>query len=207
MSPVNIKKIDPLYLFAYLFIPAAVCALCIMLSILYVPTGTGAALLCVCPVVLSFVWWFAGGALVVRAQRKRFEKELDAMGFVRNQTFLGRGCTVYVDAGGGGLALLFFWNPFTHYTLPAAAVDKVWVDDGRRGAGVLEGSSYVSFDFTVGGVHVRVYTFTSNARHSMDSGCIQTGIAKADAMARALDTAARASQRAAGRQQTFFGSH
>ena len=115
--------------------------------------------------------------------------ELDAQGFVRNHTFNADGCTVAVDLKAGKIAVLFRWNPGKVYVRPAGSITKVWVDDGRGGAGFLEGSSRVSFLFTVEGMTIRVNTFTSNKRWKMDSDYILTGISKADLMVEALQAA------------------
>ena len=111
---------------------------------------------------------------------------LEESGFVPNHTFNGDGCTVVVDLVHGQVALLFRWNPAKVYVRPASALSGVRVDDGRGGVSILEGSSRVSFLFTVEGVTVRVNTFTSNRRWRMDSDYILTGISKADMMAETL---------------------
>ncbi|HIY72957.1 MAG TPA: hypothetical protein H9826_03120 [Candidatus Intestinimonas merdavium] len=117
------------------------------------------------------------------------EKELDAKGFVRNHTFKGSDCTVIVDAENGQIALLFRWNPFAYFVLPTSRISKAWVDDGRFGAGFMEGSNRVSFLFLADGVKVRVNTFFSNKRWRMDSDYILTGISKADMMVKILEAA------------------
>ena len=89
----------------------------------------------------------------------------------------------------GSIALQFFWNPSESYVLPASRISRIWVDDGRGGKGFLEGSSRVSFLFVVDGVKIRVDTFTSNKRWRMESEYIQTGLSKADGMAKALEEA------------------
>ena len=53
----------------------------------------------------------------------------------------------------------------------------------------MEGSSRVSFLFSIDGVRIRVNTFTSNKRWRMDSEYILTGISKADLMVEILETA------------------
>lgn len=189
MESNKIKKISVPYLLAYILVPAAVTALCFLISALYFPKGTMAAILFMCPSSLSILWWALGGRLIYKQQKKKLEQELDQSGFSRNHTFNGNGCTVVVDAAHGNIALLFFWNPFQRYVFPASRITKTWVDDGRGGKGFMEGSSQVSFLFIVDGVKVRVYTFTSNKRWRMDSSYILTGISKADLMVKVLETA------------------
>lgn len=53
----------------------------------------------------------------------------------------------------------------------------------------MEGSSYVRFCFTIGNKKFKVYTFTSNQRHRMDSNYILDGISKADLMVKVLEEA------------------
>ncbi len=122
------------------------------------------------------------------------EKKLDETGFTRNQTFDGKGVEVIVDTKKGQIALQFFWNPFESYILPASRIGKVWVDDGKSGAGIMAGSSRVSFLFTIDEVKIRVNTFTSNQRWRMDSNYILTGISKADMMIEILENAKKKSK-------------
>lgn len=182
----KIKKVDFFYLLDYIFAPILICAICIMIATNCFPDGgkgndfaTG---LLVIPCVLSFIWWVFGGALVFKFRTKAFEKQLDAEGFTRNQTFYGRGKTVIVDLNKGEMALLFFWNPCHPYVFSASRVEKSWVDDGKMGSGFMEGSSRVSFLFIVDGVKVRIDTFISNQRFKMDDNRILKGIGKANTM-------------------------
>ena len=94
-----------------------------------------------------------------------------------------------MDINNGKIALLFFWNPFESYVVEAKRVTKAWVDDGRHGKGFMEGSSQVSFLFTIDEIKVRIYTFTSNQRFRMDTDYILTGISKADMMVKVLESA------------------
>ena len=110
-------------------------------------------------------------------------------GFLPNHTFDSDICTVVVDVEHGKIALIFFWNPFQNYVLPASRISKIWTDDGKTGMGPLTGSSRVSFLFTVDDIRIRVNTFTSNKRWRMDSDYILTGISKADMMAGVLTEA------------------
>lgn len=189
MENKKIKKINILYLLAYIFAPVIICAICFSLSAFYFKKGDMAAILFLAPLLLSFLWWFLGGRILYKQKQKKLEKELDESGFKRDQTFYGRGCMVAVDINASSIALLFFWNPFESYVFPASRVTKAWVDDGKGGSGMMEGSSYVSFLFIVDNIKVRVYTFTSNRRWSMDSNYIVNGISKANKMVKVLETA------------------
>lgn len=189
MKNEKIKKISIPYLLAYIFIPIIICAFCFLLSALYFPIGSMAAILFMVPTFLSFLWWFLGGKIIYKQEKKKVEKELDKNGFKRNHTFYGNGSMVVIDTNHNNIALLFFWNPFKSYILPASRITKAWVDDGKTGAGIMEGSSYVSFLFIIDGVKIRVNTFASNRRWRMDSNYILTGISKADMMVKILETA------------------
>lgn len=185
-----IKKINFVYLLCYIFVPIALISLGFLLGYLFFyDGGTGAVVMFMGPGLLAFLWWCFGGRLLYKQNRKKLLRELDERGFTQNQTFDGRGATVIVDLKRGELALVFFWNPFEHYILPAKRVQRAWVDDGRGGKGFLEGSSRVSFLFQVDDVKVRVDTFTSNKRWRMDSDYILTGISKADLMVEVLQQA------------------
>lgn len=185
----KIKKINVAYLMGYIFFPMLICAICFLMSYLFFPKGNGAVILTMVPSFLAILWWVIGGTQIFKFQTKKFEKELDNKKFNRSQTFYGKGKVVILDLEKGQIGLVFFWNPFKTYILPASHVEKAWVDDGRGGAGFLEGSSRVSFLFIVDGIKIRVDTFTSNQRFRMDSDYILTGISKADMMVKMIEEA------------------
>lgn len=189
MENKKIKKMNMLYLLGYIFVPVIICAICFTLSILFFPKGNMAVILIMVPSFLSFIWWVFGGSFLYKRYKKKLERELDESGFARNQTFYGRGSMISVDIQNGKIALLFFWNPFESYVVDAKRVNKAWVDDGRHGKGFMEGSSQVSFLFTIDDIKVRIYTFTSNQRFRMDTDYILTGISKADMMVKVLESA------------------
>ena len=164
----KIKKINISYLLGYIFGPMAICAICFLISNLYFPKGTGAVILIMGPSFLSVIWWIFGGSQIFKRTTKKFENELDEK---------------------GQIGLVFFWNPFKTYIVPASRVNKAWVDDGKGGVGFFEGSSRVSFLFTVDDIKIRVDTFTSNQRFRMDSDYILTGISKADMMVKMIEEA------------------
>lgn len=189
MEEKKIKKINILYLLGYIFIPILLCAICMVISYFYFPKGNGAVILILIPPILSFLWWCFGGTILFKRKTKRFEWELDEKGFSRNHTFYGRGKTVIIDSKKGQVGLVFFWNPFDTYLVKASRVEKCWVDDGKCGAGFMEGSSRVSFLFIIDGIKIRVDTFTSNQRFRMNSNYILTGISKADMMVKTIEEA------------------
>jgi len=183
----KLQKVNIVYLLANIFGPLALIILAIAL-IMVLPEPLD-FIFCMAVFAFAVCWWSFLGRKIYNGTRDKKLAELDAQGFTRNQTFTADGCTVAVDLRKGQIALLFRWNPGAVYVRPASQITKVWVDDGRGGAGFLEGSSRVSFLFTVDGVTIRVNTFTSNKRWRMDSDYILTGISKADTMVEALRAA------------------
>ena len=137
----------------------------------------------------AMLWWCFLGHKFYEKTRGAQIRKLEESGFVPNHTFNADGCTLIVDLVNAQVALIFRWYPGKAYVRPASALSNVRVDDGRGGAGFLEGSSRVSFLFTVDGMNIRVNTFTSNKRWRMDSDYILTGISKADTMVEALTAA------------------
>lgn len=189
MENEKIQKVNIVYLLSYIFAPILLCAICYTIGILFFPKGNMAVILFMGPTLLSMAWWIFGGTLIYKLKQKKFEKELLENGFERDQTFYANGCMVVVDKLNKQLGLLFFWNPFKSFVVPASRVGKAWVDDGKGGVGFMEGSSRVSFLFTIDDVKIRVNTFTSNQRWRMDSEYILTGISKADMMVDIINTA------------------
>lgn len=133
MENEKVKKVDGLYLFAYIFAPMALCAICFILSALFFPKGNMAVILIMGPSFLSVAWWIFGGRIIYNQMRKKLEKELDENCFERNQTFYGSGNMVIVDTENYKIAILFFWNPFKRYILPTSRIEKAWTDDGKGG--------------------------------------------------------------------------
>ena len=185
----KIKKINVVYLLVYILAPAIICAIGFLISYLYFPKGNGAVICLMGIPALAIIWWIFGGSIIFKNKTKKFENELDSQEFKREQTFYGRGQTVIIDVENGKIGLIFFWNPFKTYIIPASKVEKAWVEDGKLGMGIMEGSSCVSFLFIVDGIKIRVYTFTSNQRFRMDSNYILTGISKADMMVKIIEEA------------------
>lgn len=181
----RIQKVNILYLLSCTVImPVSVMVLSVVLGVM-MPGQTG-VFLSIVGFGFAVCWWSFLGRKVYDKQKAKKLAQLEESGFVSNHTFNADGCTVVVDLVHKQVALLFRWNPAKVYVRPASALTNVRVDDGRGGVSVLEGSSRVSFLFTVEGINVRVNTFTSNRRWRMDSDYILTGISKADLMAETL---------------------
>lgn len=192
----KIKNINVPYLLGYILLPIVICAISYGIGYAFFKDGGSGAVICfMVPPMLAFVWWALGGSILFKKRYKKFESELDASGFKRNHTFYGKGKTVFIDTEKGQIGLVFFWNPTKTYTIPASRIERAWVDDGRSGAGIMEGSGRVSFLFLVDGVKVRVDTFTSNQRFRMDSDYILTGISKADMMVKMIEEAKKKSSK------------
>ena len=188
MNNEKIRKTNPLYLLAFILAPIVIGGAVLAIDFLMLPQNIG-PIVSILVFAAAVAWWSYGAKAILKKQQKKLEKQLDEQGFRRNQTFNSKGCVVIVDMNTGMMALLFTWNPFHPYILPASRISKVWVDDGRSGSGIMEGSSQVSFLFTIDGVTIRVYTFTSNKRWKMTDNYILTGISKADMMAEVLENA------------------
>lgn len=194
MNGKPVKKTNMIYLLLTIFVPIAVIALGLLIGYnFFRDGGTGAVVCFMCPLLLSVAWWILGPTTIWNQKKKKMMKQLNEQGFSRNQTFYGSNQTVAVDIRQGKVALLFFWNPFEQYVLPASRINKAWTEDGAGGAGFMRGTSRVSFLFLVDQVKVRVNTFTSNQRWKMDDPKILEAISKADMMVQVLDAAKQAS--------------
>ena len=190
MRSEGVKKVSAGYFAAVVFLPIALILLGGVIGYRFFREGgTGAVICFMAPTMLAVLWWFIGPSAIWKTRKKAMEKTLDAHGFTRNQTFLGRGQTVVVDQRQGMVALLFFWNPFTLYCFPASRITDVWAEDGAGGAGFLRGTSQVGFLFRVDGVKVRVNTFISNQRWKMEDPRVLEGISKADMWVQVLERA------------------
>lgn len=185
----KIKRVDPLYTLIYFAVPVIVVAVAAVIGINFELLGTAALISFFGPVVFAILWYWIGNPVVFKMRKKKFERELDAMGFVRSYTFYGGSTVTVIDEQHADIALLFRFNPFRPYIFPASRVKKAWTDDGRMGKGFMEGSSQVSFIMLIGRVKIRVYTFSSNRRFTMNSDQILTGISKADMVVEILKNA------------------
>lgn len=187
----KIQKINILYLLAYILVPILVCAIGYTLCYFcFHDGGTGAVVTTMVPTIAAIAWWIFGGTTIFKKKTKELEARFNKEGYKRNHTFYGRGKTVVLDLERGMMGLAFFWNPAQTYIIPATRVTRAWVDDGRMGSGFMEGSSRVSFLFTIDSdIKVRVDTFTSNQRFRMDDKHILTAISKADMMVQSIETA------------------
>lgn len=189
MEEKKVKKINVGYLLAYIFIPIIICAICFGISAAFFQKGNMAVILLMGPSFLSIIWWIFGGKIIYKQAQKKLESKLNENGFERNHTFYANGSMVSVDINKGNIALLFFWNPFESFIVSAKRITNTWVDDGKSGIGIMEGSGRVSFLFTIDDIKIRVNTFTSNTRWRKDSDYILTGISKADMMVKVLEEA------------------
>lgn len=194
MNAKPVKKTNIVYLLLTIFVPLLFIGVMGYIGATFFRDGgAGAVVFLMCPTVVAVAWWILGPTTIWNQKKKKMMKELDAQGFNRNQTFYGGNQTVVVDVQHGKVALLFFWNPFELFVLPAQSVTKAWAEDGAGGAGFMRGTSRVSFLFLIDNVKVRVNTFTSNQRWKMDDPKILEAISKADMMVEVLETAKQAS--------------
>ncbi len=183
----KMKKIDPLYMLIDILAPFVALIAAVALGVA-LPRQFG-MILSILGVGFAFLWWAYLERKLYEMRRDKALAALKAEGFTPNHTFNADGCTLVVDLNQGKVALVFRWNPGKAYVRPANAITGLRVDDGRGGAGFLEGSSRVRFLFDLEGTKIKVNTFTSNKRWRMDSDYILTGISKADVMVEALAAA------------------
>lgn len=180
----KLKKVNPVYLLLNIFGPIAVLIIGMAISVA-LPENVG-VFIAIIVFAFAIIWWAFLGRKVYEKTREKTIAELKSKGFTPNCVFNADGCTVIVDLKKGQIAIVFRWNPTKAYVRPASELSNVHVDDGRHGAGFMEGSSCVSFIFTVEGRKIRVNTFTSNRQWKMNSEYITTGIKKAEDMVTAL---------------------
>lgn len=183
----KMKKIDLVYLLVTILLPIVVLVATVALGVA-LPKQFG-MVLSILGVGFLFLWCAYLAHKLYEVKRDKALAALKAEGFTPNHTFNADGCTLVVDLNQGKVALVFRWNPGKAYVRPANAITGLRVDDGRGGAGFLEGSSRVRFLFDLEGTKIKVNTFTSNKRWRMDSDYILTAISKADVMVEALTAA------------------
>lgn len=190
MKSDQVRKTNWIYVLGYILAP-------IPLAVLGVWAGRallwgGSEWIRVCdmiPPLLAIIWWACGGRAVFCFAQRGMLKKLDAADFDRRQIFFSDSSLVAIDIGRARVAMLFFWNPFSVYELPASRVTRAWADDGAGGPSFLRSTSRVSFFFEVDGVRVRVNTFLSNQRWRMDDDRVLEGISKADQWVQVLEQA------------------
>ena len=188
----RVKKTNYGYVLAYILAPAALGALGVWMGRAFLWGDSQWAGLCdLGPLLLAILWWAFGGRIIFYGGKKKLLRQLDGIGVDHRQIFYSDDCVVSMDMEQAKLALLFFWNPFTPYLVPAGRVTRAWTDDGARGTGILRGTGRVSFWFEVDGVKLRVNTFLSNQRWRLDDDRVLEGISKADMWVHVLEQARR----------------
>ena len=191
-----VKPVDKIYvtwLTLFILLPLAVLAACVAVSFTAEVPEPFLTFLIFGPFIFAALWWIFGGMWIhKRNLRKtgRQVKELEASGFVTNYVFNGA-CVVRIDMVHRKVALQFGWNPNQCFVVPAARITRAWVEDGKHGKWIFEGTRKVSFLFVVDGIKVRVPTFYSAQRFRMASDEVLTGISKADVMVEYIDRARR----------------
>lgn len=190
MSNGPVRKFNPVYLLAYIFVPMIISSLCIWLAVICFPHGgTGAAILSMTPTLLSIAWWIGGGRFLYKRAKKRMENLLKEKGIQAKHVFYSRGWSIFADVAQGQVGLVSFWNPTKLFLIPASRLEKIWVDDGIGGVGIFKGSGRVSFLLQVDNANVRVDTFISNKRMVPNDSHVLDGISKADTWKEILEAA------------------
>ena len=188
----RISKTDPVFatlLILFILLPIAVLAVCVAVSFAIEVSDPVLISLIFGPFIFGFLWWFYGGKWIHKQNVKKTGRqvaELAASGFVTNYVYNGA-CVVRVDMVHRKVALQFCLNPSHCYVVPAEQITRAWVEEGKRGKWIFEGTRKVSFLLMVNGVKVRVPTFVAPQRYSMVSDEVLTGISKADVMVEAID--------------------
>lgn len=188
----RVKRTNYGYVLAYVLAPAALAALGVWVGRALLWGDSEWSRLCdMCPLLLAILWWACGGRVIFGLAQRNMLRRLDRADIDRRQIFFSDGCVVAMDMNQAKLAILFFWNPFALYVLPANRVKRAWTDDGAGGRGFLRGTSRVSFVFEVDGIQIRVSTFVSNQRWKLDDVRVLEGISKADQWVQVLELASR----------------
>lgn len=186
----QVRKTNWPYVLCYVLVPLAVGGLGVLIGCQRFREGGAGAVVCFVGVPLAaFLWWTLGGRVIWFFCKRRMLKLLDGAGVDRRQIFYGESCVVSMDIEQAKLGLLFFWNPFAVYVVPAERVARAWADDGAGGPGILRGTSRVSFLFEIDGVKLRVNTFISKQRWKLNDGKVLEGISKADMWVQVLEQA------------------
>lgn len=188
MSEEKLKKIDWGYTLIYIFAPVVLLILATVVMVTLTENAQAGGTILVAVFICAAAWYLLG-AKALQKSADKLARAMDAQGLSRNMTFNGKSCVVIVDTVHGKLGLVYRWNPRKQYIISASRVEKAWVDDGKSGKGITEGSGRVSFLFTVDGIKNRVDTFVSNQRFKMTDNRILTGISKADSMVEIINAA------------------
>ena len=123
----KIKRFNPLYAIGFIVIPIAVMLILTTIAVTLIKNPGVGNIVSILGAAFVVLWFSVLGGVFYKSKVKQFEKELDDMGFKRNQTFNGKGETVIVDVAGGKIAVIFYWNPFKKYIVSASKVEKAWV--------------------------------------------------------------------------------
>ena len=190
MENKKIEKRSLPYMLSYILVPALIITICWLLWSTVFTKGNMAVVIGLCIPFLCILWWIFAGRLIYSQKQKKLVRELDLERVCAQSDISWTGKLCSSRRGTWSDSNPRFLEPLSvHNVLPASRIEKAWVDDGKGGVGFMEGSSRVSFLFSIDGVRIRVNTFTSNKRWRMDSEYILTGISKADLMVEVLETA------------------
>lgn len=186
---VKLKKVNPVYLALSIFLPIIVSIGGTVAAMIFIDnTGVG-SLIATALLLAAVFWWGMGISAVYKKKAKKLFQAEEEKGFRATHIFTGNNCALAVAPQQKELALVFRWNPSECQRVPMSAVQSTWVDDGKGGKGILEGTSRVSFLLRIDGKKLRVDTFISNRRYTMTSPMVKEALEKADTMVEAIRSA------------------
>lgn len=189
---VKLKKINPVYLAISIFVPIFALVAGTVVAMIFIDnTGVG-SLIAAALLLAAALWWGVGITALYKKQAKKLVQAEEEKGFRATHIFTGNNCALAVAPQQRELAFVFRWNPMECQRVPMSSVQSTWVDDGKGGKGILEGTSRVSFLLRIDGKKLRVDTFISNRRYTMTSPMIKEALDKANTMVEAIRNASGA---------------
>lgn len=120
----KISKYSPVF-FLILLIPFMLCG---WFAFLF--EGDARLILLIVPFCLLGLTFIAIVHVLYRSNIAKLKRRIE--GHLLN----GNICAIIVDLEQNQIGLVFFWNPFENFILPAKNISKVWVDDCKRGFGI-----------------------------------------------------------------------
>ncbi len=186
---VKLKKVNPVYLAVSIFVPIFAMVAGTVVAMIFIDNSGVGSIIAMVLMLASVIWWGMGISAVYKKKAKKLFQAEEEKGFRATHIFTGNNCALAVAPQQKELALVFRWNPWECQRVPMSAVQSTWVDDGKGGKGILEGTSRVSFLLRIDGKKLRVDTFISNRRYTMSSPMIKEALDKANTMVEAIRSA------------------
>ena len=93
----TIKKYNIGYILSYIFIPAIIIAICVILNVIFDWRGSLAVITLFFIPMIAILFWCFASTLLYKQKKNQMPFILEEQGVVCNQTFYGGSCTVVVD--------------------------------------------------------------------------------------------------------------